>query len=202
MRATATRRRALVLNQGYQPIHTVSIRRAVTLAVNEAAVFVLPPNDEINVWQELTWDDWAKLRPREGEDCLKSVRDVFKIPEILKLCDYNDNPARRVKLSRRAIHRRDDYTCQYCGKRPPQDEITIDHVLPKAQGGRTLWDNVVLACVACNRYKDNRTPEQARMRLLTQPRMPQYDPLQGRNIRVDSWQHFLGDCYWEVPLKD
>jgi len=206
LRRPATQRRILVINRNYQPITTINLKKAINKLFNEAAVIVLPPGDDSVVWQELTWEDWADLKPREGETVLQAAKRVFKIPEIIKTLDFGDLPQRRVKLSRRAIYKRDEYTCQYCGRSAPKqidlDELTIDHVLPKSQGGKTAWDNVVLACLKCNRKKDNRTPKEANMPLLRRPKMPEYDILQGRMIRVDSWQHFLGDCYWLIPLKD
>jgi 5-methylcytosine-specific restriction endonuclease McrA len=202
----ASQRRVLVINSNYQPITTTPFKKAINKLWNGTAVVVLPPGDDTLVWQELDWIDWAKLVPREGESVLAAVERVFKIPEIIKTMEFGDLPQRRVKLSRRAIYKRDGYTCQYCGKRAPKnidvDDLSIDHVLPKAQGGKTSWDNVALACTDCNRKKADRTPEEAHMRLSKQPQMPHYDILQGRLIRVDSWQHFLGDCYWEVPLKE
>ena len=195
-------RRLLVVNRNYQPITTTPLCKAINKVFKGTAVILLPPGDDTPIWQEMEWDDWADLEPREGEDVLQAVERVFRVPEIIKTVDYDDNPFRRVKLSRRAIYRRDQNQCQYCGGRPPIDELSIDHVLPKAQGGKTEWPNVVVACVKCNRRKADHTPEQAGMQLLSKPRMPQYDVLQGRCIRVDSWTHFLGDAYWLVPLKD
>lgn len=202
----AIERRTLVINSNYQPITTCTVQKAIKKLFNENALIVLPPDESGGMWQELSWEDWGDIKPQEDESVLAAVCRVFKIPEIIKTTDFSDLPNRRVKLSRRAIHKRDDYTCQYCGKKAPTqipvEELTIDHVVPKAQGGKTEWENVALACVNCNRIKDNKTPAQAKMPLKTRPRMPEYDILQGRLIRCDSWQHFLGDCYWEIPLKD
>ena len=197
-------RKLLVINRDYVPISTTTLKRAVKKVWNELAVFLLPPGDDTPIWQEMTWADWRTLEPREGEDVLKAAaKRVFRIPEIIKVNEYSGVPNRRVKLSRRALFRRDSFRCQYCGEKPGIEELTLDHVLPKAQGGKTTWENMVVACVECNqRRKDNKTPAQAGMKLLREPYMPQYDVLQGRMIRVDSWQHFLGDCYWMVPLKD
>jgi hypothetical protein len=199
-------RRILVINRNYQPITTCTLRSAINKLVKELAVIVLPPGEQSGMWRELDWSDWEDMEPRPGETVLQAAKRAFKIPEIIKTLDYADQPHRHVKLSRRSIFKRDDYTCQYCGKRAPEDlsceELTLDHVIPKSQGGKMVFENVLLACTKCNRKKDARTPAEAHMTPLSIPRVPEYDVLQGRTIRVDSWQHFLGDCYWEVPLKD
>lgn len=93
------------------------------------------------------------------------------------------------------------HNCQYCGVQPGTEELSIDHVIPRAQGGKTTWDNVVIACVECNRKKADKTPEQAKMKLRKKPGPPAYDILRGSRIRVDSWCHFLGDSYWGCELK-
>lgn len=203
----ATQRRILVVNRNYQPITTVSMKKAINKLFNETAIIILPPGiTNGGVWQELNWDQWADLIPKENETVLQAAKRAFKIPEIIKVIDFGDLPHRKVKLSRRAIYKRDEYKCQYCGKKAPKqvpmEDLTIDHIFPKSQGGKTSWENIVIACSKCNRRKDNRTPEEAKMPLLSKPSTPDYDILQGRSIRVDSWQHFLGDMYWEVPLKE
>lgn len=195
-------RRVLQLNRNFQAVTTVSLRKAINKVVREQAVIMLPPCEDYPAWQELTWDSWAELKPQEGETVLGAACRLFRIPEIIKCNHYAKVPYRQVKISRKAIFQRDQFHCQYCGKKPPLNELSIDHVVPRCQGGRTEWANVLLACMECNRKKDDRTPEQAKMPPLKQPHFPKYDILQGRMIRVDSWQHFLGDCYWNVPLKD
>lgn len=199
-------RDVLVINRNYQPIATVKVKDAVKKIFSENAVVVLPPGKDSDIWQEMAWEDWAELQPKDGESVLAAVRRVFKVPEIIKVSEYGGIPRRSVKLSRRAIYSRDSNTCQYCGKSAPNDvsydDLSMDHVIPKSKGGKTTFDNVVIACTKCNRKKDNRTPDEAHMPLLNKPTMPPYDILKGRRIRVDSWQHFLGDCYWECPLQD
>lgn len=202
----AIKRRVLVINSNYQPITTISLKKAINKLFNENAVIVLPPNEENVLWQELSWGDWSDLEPKPGESVLKAACRVFKIPEIIKVNRFNELPNRKVKLSRRAIFKRDDASCQYCNASAPNDigfdDLTIDHVLPRSQGGKTTWENAVIACTKCNRKKGDKTPEEANMPLKRKPRMPDYDVLQGRVIRVDSWCHLLGDLYWELPLKE
>ncbi|MGO8753162.1 MAG: HNH endonuclease [Thermoguttaceae bacterium] len=78
---------------------------------------------------------------------------------------YDRTPEATVTFSRRNVFKRDHFTCQYCGSQPGTEELTVDHVIPRAQGGVSSWTNCVLACVACNKRKADRTPEQAGMKL-------------------------------------
>ena len=199
-------KRLLVINRNYQPITTCTLKNAINKLWNELAVIVLPPGVDTPVWRELTWEDWAEMRPREGETVLQAAKRAFKVPEIIKTLDYAGMHHRNQKLTRRALFKRDNYECAYCGKKAGVDldiiEYSVDHIIPSSRGGRTEWTNVCLSCTNCNRKKDNRTPEEAHMTLRIVPKMPEYDILQGRMIRVDSWQAFLGQAYWECELKD
>ncbi len=106
------------------------------------------------------------------------------------------------------IFRRDGGKCQYCGKKFPKSEFTIDHVTPRSFGGKSVWDNVVCACPKCNRRKGGRTPEQAKMRLITKPKKPNWDPFSNfyvRTIRYKEWKPFLSfvdASYWNVELSE
>ena len=121
---------------------------------------MVDPND----YQLYTWADWSRLGPREGEQFIQAVRLRLRVPEVVALTGYDRLPMGAVTFSRRNVFKRDHYTCQYCGAQPGSEELTIDHVLPRSQGGMSSWENCVLACMACNKRKADRTPEQARMR--------------------------------------
>ena len=82
----------------------------------------------------------------------------LRVPEVVALAGYDRLPEAAVAFSRRNIFKRDHYTCQYCGVQPGTEELTIDHVIPRSQGGTSTWENCVLACVACNKQKADRTP--------------------------------------------
>ncbi len=144
--------RVLVLNASYEPLQIISVRRAVILLLQEKAELI-----------------------EAAEQRLRACSFSIDAPLVIRLVRYIKIP-RRLKLpcSRRGILARDRETCQYCGSQPGRPNLTIDHVLPRSQGGTTQWDNVVTACRECNRKKGGRTPEQARMLLLTRPRQPQY----------------------------
>jgi 5-methylcytosine-specific restriction endonuclease McrA len=99
-----------------------------------------------------------------------------------------------VRYSRVNVFARDKFTCQYCGERPHRSELNLDHVIPRALGGRTTWENVVCSCVECNRRKGGRTPQQARLRLKRIPAKPRWTPLMnhiGSSVRYNEWRPFL-----------
>lgn len=144
--------RVLVLNATYEPLNVVSVRRAVLLLLKEKAEIV----EATEAW-------------------LHSERLAVPMPLVIRLVYYVRIPRRfSLPLSRRTVLARDHYTCQYCNAQPGKAQLTIDHVLPRSRGGETRWENVVTACAACNRRKGDRTPEEATMPLLRQPRRPRY----------------------------
>ena len=175
------------------------MQRAITLLYQDKARVVTPDYG----FATFTWDDWSKLRPKEGEDFINAVRNRICIPEIIVLDDYDKSPAHKVKFSRRAIYKRDNYTCQYCGGQPGPGELNVDHVLPRSQGGLTTWENCVLSCIKCNSKKDNKTPEQAHMKLKKKPVKPKFCPFRTeRKVRPESWNHFVSEMYWSVEMPN
>ncbi len=158
----------LVLNLNYVPINISTVRRAIILLSKGKA--------------EL-------LENHRGE--VRTVTAVVEAPSIIRLVYLVKRPFAPRKLSKKEIFLRDQYTCQYCGKKVP--ELTLDHVVPRRQKGAHTWENVVAACSQCNLRKAGRTPEEANMRLKTQPRAPQPNPyriLQNRAI-LDEWRPYL-----------
>jgi 5-methylcytosine-specific restriction endonuclease McrA len=107
-----------------------------------------------------------------------------------------------VTFSRRNVFKRDRYVCQYCGCQPGTDELTIDHVVPRSQGGVSSWTNCVLACIACNKRKADRTPREASMTLRRQPVRPTWKPVYAdHHVRLESWSKFVSDVYWSAELQ-
>ena len=197
-----TQRKVLVLNRGWNPIAVVTLERAMCLICasykdNEPKARILDPSTEFRLY---TWEDWAKLIPEHGEVSIRSAHASFRIPEIVLLSRYNKLPQQRIHFSRRTIYRRDANTCQYCGGRPGTDELSIDHVLPRSRGGKTTWENCVLACTICNKKKADRTPEECGMKLLKKPKKPHFSFYKG-DYRCKSWEAILGVAYWETELQ-
>lgn len=203
MSTTFAQRRCLLLNKTWTPIGTISLARALAKLVN------FYPNGEPKAriidhtsYQAFTWEDWRALRPHATDEVISAGNFYFRIPEVILLTRYDRLPQPKVHFSRRNLFRRDSMTCQYCGSQPGGSELTIDHILPRSQGGPTTWENCVLCCVDCNRKKANRTPEQAKMKLMKKPKMP-HAALKFDSVKpVKSWEAFLGEAYWNVGIGD
>jgi 5-methylcytosine-specific restriction endonuclease McrA len=190
-------RPTLILNRNWQPVHVATVARALVLLWNESARVVDPAD-----YRLYTWEDWARLRPRDGEDHIRAVRFKLRVPEVVVLTNYDRLPVAHVTFSRRNIFKRDHHACQYCGAQPGGEELTLDHVVPRSQGGVSSWENCVLACMACNKRKADRTPEQARMRLRRKPVRPTWKPLYAdHTTRIASWSKFVSEAYWNVELQ-
>jgi 5-methylcytosine-specific restriction endonuclease McrA len=159
----------LVLNQSYEPLNLCRTRRAIVLVFRGKAEVVENSRGELH-----------------------SVNHVFEIPSVIRLVYMITRPRHQKKLSRFEVFNRDKYTCQYCGQQTR--ELTLDHVIPRGRGGKHVWDNVVSACIPCNRRKGGRTPDEARMKLLRQPRSPRnygfYVPYHSASSHSE-WQKYL-----------
>ena len=198
MVAKILERPTLVLNRNWQPVNVATVERALTMLWNESAR-VVDPSD----FRLYSWADWSQLRPTEGELFIQAVRQRLRVPEVITLTGYDRLPTAAVTFSRRNVFKRDHYTCQYCNVQPGTEELSIDHVLPRSQGGTSTWENCVLACVACNKRKADRTPQQAGMQLRRPPVRPTWKPLYAAHrVRIASWAKFISEAYWNVELED
>jgi 5-methylcytosine-specific restriction endonuclease McrA len=197
MIAKSLQRPTLILNRNWQPVNVATVARALVLLWNEAARVVDP-----ETYQLFTWADWSKVAPRDGDAFIQAVRLRLRVPEVIVLAEYDRLPSAAVSFSRRNVFKRDHWTCQYCGVQPGGEELTIDHVLPRSQGGTSTWDNCVLSCIDCNKRKADRTPQQADMKLRKLPVRPTWKPLYARHtMRIESWSKFVSENYWNVPLE-
>jgi hypothetical protein len=182
----------LVLNKSFVPVGARPLRHVLKklcsfyLGTLLRKAHVLDPE----TYETFTWEDWSRLK--------------LAAPEIVVLSRYNDTPSHKIPFSRRAIYKRDHYTCQYCGAQPGPEELTIDHVTPKSRGGVSSWTNCCLACVPCNKRKADRTPGEAGMRLRHTPKRPQFMilPFTKTASAPKSWSKFVSDAFWDVELKD
>ena len=194
-------RPALVLNRNWAPIQTTTVRTAISLVAKGSARIIEP--ETFLVHDLRSWSDVSRARASLEGAVLRSPRMALVIPEVIVLTGYDGMGERAVVFSRRNLFKRDHYTCQYCGAQPGPGELTIDHILPRSKGGHSTWENCVLACVACNTRKANRTPEQAGLKLRKAPRKPSWKALVQvpPRERRQSWAQFLSRAYWEVELE-
>lgn len=197
----------LVLNRDYLALRVISVKRAICLLFKELAEVV-----HIEDGQYLSYDftDWCELSQLKREfepdshDWLRTVRFDIAVPRIVRLTIYDRLPKQEVKFNRRNIYARDGNRCQYCGKKSATTELSLDHVVPRSQGGKSTWDNIVCACLKCNIKKGGRTPTQASMKLITLPKRPRRNPIISLKLnegRYASWKAFLDHAYWSVELK-
>jgi len=130
-------------------------------------------------WDEaicLVYQDKA-LVLEEYDETVSSPSTTYFIPAVLQLREPVRGFKKGVKFSRINVFTRDGFRCQYCGVRRMMRELNYDHVLPRRQGGKTNWENIVTCCYPCNDRKGGRTPEQAGMTLLRSPGKPHSLPL-------------------------
>jgi 5-methylcytosine-specific restriction endonuclease McrA len=120
---------------------------------------------------------------------------------------YDRMPRTQVRFSRQNVYLRDGFTCQYCNKVFQRAQLNLDHVVPRSQGGRTSWENVVCSCVRCNLNKGGRTPAQAGLRLAKEPKRPSWSSLSPNmgKIPYKEWVPFVDPVtasYWNAELED
>lgn len=212
MESSALSSNVLLLNSSYQAIRVINPKRAFSLLCREMAVVVHIEDDAQgrSKWYNLDFVEWTDLSALKAEfepetcDWIHTVKFQIAVPRIIRLLGYNRLPKQDVKFNRRNIYARDSSRCQYCGKKFPSQELSLDHVVPKSQGGKANWENIVCCCVRCNTKKGGRTPEQARMILMTKPVRPKRSPVinvQLAEERYKSWKQFLDAAYWSVELR-
>lgn len=200
----------LVLNRLYAAIQVISVRRAFCLLCKDLAEVI---SIEDGAYMAYTFDTWREAsqwktefneRP-EHEDWVQAVNFEIQVPRIIRLLHYDLFPKNVVKFNRRNIFLRDENRCQYCGHRFPTHQLSLDHVIPRTQGGLANWENIVCACLRCNVRKGGRTPHQANIKLIRRPVKPKRSPMlsqQLTSIKYQSWKTFLDEAYWTVELQD
>ena len=192
--------KSLVLNRSYLPVHVTTVRRALSLLYRGVAKAV----DE--QYRTCNFHDWTELSTI-GCESVGLVYGLVRVPRVILLVSFDRVPRREVRFSRHNIFMRDGNSCQYCGSRKARSDLNLDHVVPRSRGGLTTWENIVCACLDCNRLKGGRSPEEAGMRLRRRPRRPSWTPFVARNMAgtcYREWRPFLGGidaAYWNVELE-
>jgi 5-methylcytosine-specific restriction endonuclease McrA len=178
----------LVLNRNYQPVRVTRARRALML------LYVGSARALDADYEAYDFERWRGISPGEGDEVVGTTSGPVRIPRLLLLGRYGRVPVTTLRLSRRNVYLRDDYTCQYCGQRMTARDLNLDHVLPRSHGGRATWENLVTSCRRCNFRKGSATPEGAGMRLLRVPVRPGWSTaaaLAAAPRRFVEWEPFL-----------
>jgi 5-methylcytosine-specific restriction endonuclease McrA len=193
--------KVLVLNRHYLPVHVTSVRRAFSLLYQGLAEAV----DE--QYRTFDFDSWSALSATVHDDTIGLVDRIIRVPRVILLLTYDRIPKRQVRFNRFNVYARDRNTCQYCGRRFPRIELNLDHVIPRAQGGTSVWENIVCSCHRCNRLKGGRTPREAGLKLLRAARRPEWTPFMLETFslrRYREWLPFLSTvdaAYWNTELQ-
>ena len=198
----------LVLNKHYAAVRVTSARRAFCMLFKKIAEIVSLENSQYMSYDFESWREVSEFRAkyeREHHDWVRCVRFELAVPRIVRLLFYDRLPWMPVNLTRRNIYARDRNRCQYCGRKFPTTELSLDHVVPRSRGGRMTWANIVCCCVDCNVHKGGRLPREAGMKLIHEPVEPRRSPvitLRLNSEKYASWRQFLDAAYWNVELKD
>ena len=181
----------LVLNRLWQAVNVVNARRALALVYVGRGKAV---DDDYAVY---AWDLWAERScgSLAAGPSVTTTSGPVCVPPVIQLLDYDRVPRPRVKFTRSNVYMRDRHRCQYCGSRQAASDLTLDHVQPRSRGGATTWRNIVVSCFGCNSRKANRSPEEAGMPLLREPRAPSWHPATLLRMAEEPhplWQPFLG----------
>lgn len=197
----------LMLNRLYMAVRVINARRAMTLLYSDLAEVVAVEDGKFSSYDFGDWVEVSEAKRHfeaERHDWIRTVRFQIAVPKIVRLLVYDRLPRTSVKLNRRNLFARDHGRCQYCGKKYPTSELSLDHVVPRSQGGVHSWENIVCACVRCNVKKGGRTPVQAHMKLIVPPKRPNRCPVMTIKLsdsKYASWKQFLDFAYWNVELK-
>ncbi|OGN75959.1 MAG: HNH endonuclease [Chloroflexi bacterium GWB2_49_20] len=159
----------LVLNANFEPINICNIKRAIGLILSGKAAMVA-----------------------NGRGYIHTISKLIPEPSIIRLEYMVHRPRPHIRLTRREVFRRDNFTCQYCGQHTTN--LTIDHVQPKHLGGEHIWTNVVAACPFCNHRKGGRRLTESQLKLIRQPIEPPSNAnyLYGSQLYENNeWKPFL-----------
>lgn len=166
-----TNKKTLLLSQGYQLIKRIDPKKAICM-------YFL---DKVDIVEEYP-------------DFISSPSVKVHLPAVVRLKHYTKTEPLKVRFSRKNIYARDKKVCQYCGENFKPEFLTLDHVIPKSFGGQTSWTNIVSCCKPCNTKKADRTPQQAKMRLLSMPKYPNVKMVYAETLNgeiPEEWKNWL-----------
>lgn len=185
----------LVLNRNWQAIGVKTPAEAFgMMATGNATALQISGDDYMS---PVRWEDWLKLPVRDGDNFIGTVHGPVRVPTVLVLARFDKVPKRRPKFCAKAIWERDGGVCQYTGRKLKPNEGNIDHVIPVSRGGKSTWDNCVLADKKVNSKKGSKLPDEAGLKLLRRPFAPREVPvthLIRNTYKVQDWEMFLANA--------
>jgi 5-methylcytosine-specific restriction endonuclease McrA len=187
----------LVLNKFYMALRIITVRRAFVFLAKEYAEAIYKNN---GCFEGYKFDNWIRMSGETNGDTsdeyIHTPRWKLLVPRVIRLLEYGKMPRRGWKFNRKNILIRDNYQCQYCGKKNPVSLMTIDHIVPRSRGGTASWTNVVTCCNKCNTKKGGRLPEEAGMKLINTPQTPTFNSGFARlfgDKKYAVWKEFIKD---------
>lgn len=187
----------LILNQQFRPHEVVDWKDAVTRMFTGRVEVLVQYDEVIAHIDRQTLQTFPELKRALRQVIGTDAESLaIKVPAVVVLRRKIGQVKSGVKFSKVNVCLRDGFRCQYCGEKLPMSALSYDHVLPRSQGGKTSWENIVMACYSCNDKKGGRTPEQAGMLLLSVPVKPQVLPMTEPFIDAwrapPEWEPFIG----------
>jgi len=195
----------MILNKSWIPVAVTSVRRAIVSLCSETngkhpvlAIDMEVVTDE-NGEQTLVyanpipWEKWIELEIRPGDLYVQSAHQKIRVPTVLVASNFNKLVVKKPRLSKSSVASRDSETCQYSGRKLSRSEYSLDHILPKSRGGKDTFLNLVLCDKKINMAKGDKTPEEAGLTLIRQPKIPPTTPvvITMDDVKHESWKHFL-----------
>jgi len=193
----------LLLNRNFYAIHIADWKRVMTLLYRGHASVL---DEDFRKYNFDEWKDLSQMIENSPNGFIRTVSFKIAIPEVAVLEYYDELPDSEVKFTRKNLYSHYEHKCCYCGKKYNVKDLNLDHVVPRAQGGQTNWENIVLSCFPCNIKKGSRTPAEAHLTMHYKPNKPSWRPsvLLGvkTGLRVKmSWKKFIDELYWNTELE-
>ena len=185
-------REVLLLNKSWVAIGIKSVQSALSMLASGAAKGM--DFSEDGNFIPTGWEDWLKLPIRDIDDVIRTTKLSVRVPRVIISAKYNRVPVKRRRLSIRSLTEHYRGVCAYTGRTLSKSERSVDHVIPKARGGKTEWSNVVLCDRELNSRKADRTPEEAGLKLLITPGEPKRVPfheIARNNLAFEEWRYFV-----------
>lgn len=165
-------RPVLQLNKSWLPVYVTTVREAIVDLANGTCSVV-----DTESYVLYDWSSWVALPVLDDQPFIQCAHQKVRAPEWIVLASYDKIPRVDVKLNMRNLWLRDGGRCQYTGRKLSLREATKDHVMPESRGGGNTWENLVTCCPHVNKKKGNKTPKEAGLTLLSEPRKPKWSPL-------------------------